>query len=119
MSERPLDKLVAELLRQAKGIGVSYATESNIGEICARSLAMQKELTAANQRVAELIADRETKIELWRRDNARLRELLSDASKAIEAALCCSLPSDVSGMRMIEAVRETWKDIKAELAKGE
>lgn len=52
MSERPLDSLIAELLRQAKGIGVSYATEGNIGEICARSLAMNSQLTAAQSRVA-------------------------------------------------------------------
>lgn len=66
MSEQPLNKLVAELLLQAKAMYVSYATSDNIGEICARSLALESQLTAAQSRVASLEYENQRLIELVR-----------------------------------------------------
>lgn len=76
MSNQPLDSLVAQLLRQAKGIGASYATEGNIGEICARSLAMQSQLTAIQAESKAHCDYAYPKIEQLEADIARLRELL-------------------------------------------
>ena len=48
-------------------------------------------------------------------DNARLRELLRDASKACETLLMLSLPQDIYGMAMLKIARNTNDRIKAEL----